>query len=60
MEKTEFFTLLAILRAQDEQLKKIFAEREAIHQKCLDEGGRRLYDEMWEALYKDGENHYNF
>lgn len=60
MEKTEFFTLLATLRTQDEQLKKIFAEREAIRQKCLDEGGHRLYDEMWEALYKDGENHYNF
>ena len=60
MEKTEFFTLLATLRAQDKQLKKIFAEREAIRQKCLDEGGHRLYDEMWEALYKDGENHYNF
>lgn len=60
MEKTKFFALLATLRAQDEQLKKIFAEREAIRQKCLDEGGHRLYDEMWEALYKDGENHYDF
>ena len=60
MEKTEFSTLLATLRAQDEQLKKIFAEREAIRQKWLDKGGYRLYDEMWEALHKDGENHYNF
>lgn len=60
MEKTEFFTMLATLRTQDEQLKKIFAEREAIRQKCLNEGGHRLYDEMWEALYKDGESHYDF
>ena len=60
MEKTEFFNLLATLRAQDEQLKKIFAEREAIRQKCFDKGGYRLYDEMWEALYKDGKNHYDF
>lgn len=60
MEKTEFYELLATLRAQDEKLEKIFAERLAIREKCLAEGGYRLYDEMWKALYADRKNHFDF
>ena len=60
MTQAEFEKWLAILQAQDKELAKIFAEREAIRAKCEAEGGNRLYDKMWEALFGDGKNHYNF
>lgn len=60
MEKTEFYELLATLRAQDEKLEKILAERKAIREKLKAVGGYHLYDEMWEALYADGKSHCDF
>ena len=56
-EKEKLNGMLEILKAQDKELQKIFAEREKIA-KQAEEMDR--YDELWEMLYSDGENHYTF
>ena len=45
------------LRKQDEQLKAIFERREELA-KIVKEAG--CYDEIWEMLFGDGEEHYSF
>ena len=56
-EKEKLNGMLEILKAQDKELQKIFAERERIAEQA-EEMDR--YDELWEMLYSDGENHYTF
>ena len=56
-EKEKLNEMLEILKAQDKELQKIFAERERIAEQA-EEMDR--YDELWEMLYSDGENHYTF
>ena len=49
--------MLEILKAQDKELHRLFAEREEIAKqaKSMDR-----YDDLWEMLYSDGESHYIF
>ena len=49
--------MVEILKAQDKELHRLFAEREEIakQSKAMDR-----YDELWEMLYSDGESHYVF
>ena len=56
-EKEKLNEMLEILKAQDKELQRIFAEREKIAEqaKAMDR-----YDELWEMLYSDGESHYVF
>ena len=56
-EKEKLNEMVEILKAQDKELQKIFAEREEIAKqaKSMDR-----YDELWEMLYSDGESHYVF
>ena len=56
-EKEKLNEMVEILKAQDKELQKIFAEREKIAEqaKAMDR-----YDELWEMLYSDGESHYVF
>lgn len=54
-EKERLNEMVEILKAQDKELQRIFKEREKIVEQA-EEMGR--YDELWEMLYADGENHY--
>lgn len=56
-ENEKLNEMLEILKAQDKELQKIFAEREKIAEQAqmMDK-----YDELWEMLYSDGESHYVF
>lgn len=56
-EKEKLNEMVEILKAQDKELHKLFAEREEIAKqaKAMDR-----YDELWEMLYSDGESHYIF
>lgn len=56
-EKEKLNEMLEILKAQDKELQKIFAEREKIAEQAE---AMDRYDELWEMLYSDGENHYTF
>ena len=56
-EKEKLNEMLEILKAQDKELQKIFAEREKIAEQAE---MMNRYDELWEMLYSDGENHYTF
>ena len=56
-EKEKLNEMLEILKAQDKELQKIFAEREKIAEQAT---SMDRYDELWEMLYSDGENHYVF
>lgn len=56
-EKERLNEMVEILKAQDKELQRIFAEREEIA-KQAEAMGR--YDELWEMLYSDGESHYVF
>ena len=56
-EKEKLNEMLEILKAQDKELQKIFAEREKIAEQAE---AMNRYDELWEMLYSDGENHYTF
>lgn len=49
--------IVAILQEQDKILKEIFAKREELAELVKSKG---IYDEVWEALYADGEQHYTF
>ena len=56
-EKEKLNEMVEILKAQDKELHRLFAEREEIAKqaKAMDR-----YDELWEMLYSDGESHYVF
>ena len=56
-EKEKLNEMVEILKAQDKELHRLFAEREEIakQSKAMDR-----YDELWEMLYSDGESHYIF
>ena len=56
-EKEKLNEMLEILKAQDKELQKIFAEREKIAEQAE---MMNRYDELWEMLYSDGESHYVF
>ena len=56
-EKEKLNEMLEILKAQDKELQKIFAEREKIAEQAE---MMNRYDELWEMLYNDGESHYVF
>lgn len=56
-EKEKLNEMLEILKAQDKELQKIFAEREKIAEQAK---MMNRYDELWEMLYSDGESHYVF
>ena len=56
-EKEKLNEMLEILKAQDKELQKIFAEREKIAEQAQ---AMNKYDELWEMLYSDGESHYVF
>ena len=56
-EKEKLNEMLEILKAQDKELQKIFAEREKIAEQAQ---MMNRYDELWEMLYSDGESHYVF
>ena len=56
-EKEKLNGMLEILKAQDKELQRIFAEREKIAEQAE---AMDRYDELWEMLYSDGENHYTF
>lgn len=60
MSEKEMNGLLVLLLEQENELKQIFKKRKEIKQKCLDTGGYKLYDKMWEMLYADGESHWEF
>lgn len=56
-EREKLNEMVEILKAQDKELHRLFAEREEIAKqaKAMDR-----YDELWEMLYSDGESHYTF
>ena len=56
-EKEKLNEMVEILKEQDKELHRLFAEREEIAKqaKAMDR-----YDELWEMLYSDGESHYIF
>ena len=56
-EKEKLNEMLEILKAQDKELQKIFAERKEITKqaKAMDQ-----YAESLEVLYTEGERHYTF
>lgn len=56
-EKEKLNEMVEILKAQDKELQKIFAEREEIAKQAT---SMDRYDELWEMLYSDGESHYVF
>ena len=56
-KKEKLNEMLEILKAQDKELQKIFAEREKIAEQAE---MMNRYDELWEMLYSDGESHYVF
>lgn len=49
--------LLDELRAQDEELNKIFARREEIAKLAKEAGD---YDKMWNKLHADKKSHWEF
>ena len=53
-KKEKLNEMLEILKAQDKELQKIFAEREKIAEQAK---SMNRYDELWEMLYSDGESH---
>ena len=56
-EKEKLNEMVEMLKAQDKELHRLLAEREEIAKqaKSMDR-----YDDLWEMLYSDGENHYIF
>lgn len=56
-EKEKLNEMLEILKAQDKELQKIFAERKEITKQAQ---AMDKYDELLEMLYSDGERHYTF
>ena len=56
-EKEKLNEMLEILKAQDKELQKIFAERKEITKQAQ---AMDKYAELLEMLYSDGERHYTF
>lgn len=56
-EKERLNEMLEILKAQDKELQKIFAERKEITKQAQ---AMDKYDKLLEMLYSDGERHYTF
>ena len=56
-EKEKLNEMLEILKAQDKELQKIFAERKEITKQAQ---AMDKYDKLLEMLYSDGERHYTF
>lgn len=56
-EREKLNEMVEILKAQDKELQRIFAEREEIAKQAE---AMNRYDELWEMLYSDGESHYVF
>ena len=56
-EKEKLNEMLEILKAQDKELQKIFAERKEITKQAQ---AMDKYAELLEMLYSDGESHYVF
>ena len=56
-EKEKLNEMLEILKAQDKELQKIFAERKEIAKQAQ---AMDKYAELLEMLYSDGERHYTF
>ena len=56
-EKEKLNEMLEILKAQDKELQRIFAERKKIGEQAE---MMNRYDKLWEMLYSDGESHYVF
>lgn len=56
-EKEKLNEMLEILKAQDKELQKIFAERKEITKQAQ---AMDKYDELLEMLYSDEERHYTF
>lgn len=56
-QKIDKKAIVAELREQDVKLKEIFDRRENL-QKLIQEAG--CYDEIWEMLFSDHEEHYSF
>ena len=60
MTEKEFTGILTMLQEQDKELDRIFAVRQAYKDKLLKEGGYQLYNDMHDALFSDGEKHWEF
>ena len=60
MTEKEFTGILTMLQEQDKELDRIFAVRQAYKEQLLKEGGYQLYNDMYEALFSDGEKHWGF
>ena len=56
-ENEKLNEMLEILKAQDKELQRIFAERKKIGEQAE---MMNRYDELWEMLYSDGKTHYLF
>ena len=56
-EKEKLNEMLEILKAQDKELQRIFAERKKIGEQAE---MMNRYDKLWEMLYSDGKTHYLF
>ena len=56
-EKEKLNEMVEVLKAQDKELHRLFAEREEIAKRAK---SMDRYDELWEMLYSDGESHYIF
>ena len=54
-EREKLNEMVEILKEQDKELHRIFAERKKIAGQAK---GMGRYDELWEMLYSDGESHY--
>ena len=60
MSEKAFTGILTMLQEQDKELDRIFAVRQAYKDKLLKEGGYQLYNDMHDALFSDGEKHWEF
>lgn len=60
MKEKECAAILIMLQEQDKELARIFAVRQAYKNKLLKEGGYQLYNDMHDALFVDGEKHWEF
>lgn len=60
MKEKEFTAILTMLQEQDKELARIFAVRQAYKDKLIKEGGYQLYNDMHDALFADGKQHWGF
>ena len=57
MTLEEKIEVVKILKAQDEVIQKLVAEREALKAKCRE---AKCYEEVWKMLFSDYESHFQF